>query len=75
MRSVLTLSVPAERKEEIVTRARKAKKTVSAYVIQALDVINGMISEDELLSMSLAAEKNYKKGKTKVLKSLKDLME
>lgn len=33
-----------------------------------------LISEDELLNMAKIAEQEYKTGKTKTLKSLKDLM-
>lgn len=74
MRVAITLSVPAERKKEIEKRAKKAKKTVSAYVMHALDLADQLISEEELLLMAQEAEKDYKKGKTKILNSLKDLM-
>ena len=74
MRVAITLSVPSERKAEIEMRAKKAQKTVSAYVMQALDLVDGMISEDEILTLSKRAEKNYKQGKTKVLGSLSELM-
>lgn len=74
MRSVLAISVPAPQKEAIEKRAKKARKTVSAYVIDALNIMEQMISEDELAAMAKTAEKNYKKGKTRELKSLADLI-
>jgi hypothetical protein len=74
MRSILSLSVPEQKKAELEQRAAKANKTLSAYVLNSLELINLLISEDELAEMIKKAEKNYKKGKTKELKSLSDLM-
>jgi len=74
MRSVLAISIPAPEKETLEERAKKARKTVSAYVLDALNLMEQLISEDELVAMAKTAEKNYKKGKTKELKSLADLI-
>lgn len=74
MRSVLTISLPAETKKEVEKRARIARKSTSRYILDTLEMVDQMISEDELLAMSKEAERNYKLGKTKVLKSLKDLI-
>ena len=74
MRSVLTISIPEEKKKIITRRAKKAGKTVSAYVISVLELEEKLISEDELVEMSREAMEEHKAGKTKVLKSFKDLM-
>jgi len=74
MRSVLSISLPEETKKEIQRRAKKANKTTSEYIIQIIQLEKSLISEDELLKMSKDAEKDYKAGKTKKLKSLSDLM-
>ncbi|MBI2634885.1 hypothetical protein HYW82_04435 [Candidatus Peregrinibacteria bacterium] len=74
MRSVLSISLPADKKKEIEARARKANKTTSAYIIHIVELEKSLISEDELVEMAAKAEKNYKAGKTKKLKSLADLM-
>lgn len=74
MRSVLSISLPPEKKKEIEERAKKADKTVSAYLIQAVELEKSLISEDELVKMSKKAEKDYLTGKTKNLTSLADLM-
>ena len=74
MRSVLSISLPLAKKKEIMRRAKKAGKTVSSYILMALDLEDQLISEDELLGMAKRAEADYKAGKTKVLTSLADLM-
>lgn len=74
MRSILNISLPEEKKRMIRTRAKKANKSISAYILYAISLEESLISEDELLVMSENAEKNYKEGKTKELTSLADLM-
>lgn len=74
MRSILSLSLPQEQRKELESRAKKANKTLSAYVLDALAIMKELISEEELLAMAKEAEKDYKKGKTKKLESLADLM-
>lgn len=74
MRSVLSISLPEETKKEIQWRAKKANKTTSEYIIQIVQLEKSLISEDELLKMAKEAEKDYKAGKTKKLKSLADLI-
>ena len=73
MRSVLSISLSEEKKKEIAKRAKKAGKTVSEYILYTIDLEEDLISEDELVEMMEKAEDEYKKGKTKVLKSLADL--
>lgn len=70
----MSISLPAEKKTEIEKRAKKAGKTVSAYIMQLVDFEINMISEDELVEMVKQTEKAYKNGKAKKLKSLADLM-
>ena len=74
MRSVVSISMPAKKKKEMQDAANKAKKSLSTYVLEMYEMMQGFISEDELLEMSKKAEKNYKKGKTKELKNLADLI-
>ncbi len=74
MRSILSVSLPAEKKKEIEERAKKANKSTSSYIMYVVELEKQLISEDELVKMSKKAEKDYKTGKTKKLKSLADLM-
>lgn len=74
MRSVLSISLPIEKKKEIEERARKTNQTTSAYIIRVLELEKSLISEDELLQMANKAENDYKTGKTKKLNSLADLI-
>ncbi|MBI5412152.1 hypothetical protein HZA43_03170 [Candidatus Peregrinibacteria bacterium] len=75
MRAILTISMPVEAKKEVEKRARRVHKTTSGYLLDALKIVEQMISEEELLAMSKTAGKNYKQGKTKALKSLNDLIQ
>ncbi len=74
MRSVLSISLPAEKKKEIEERAKKMNQSTSAYLIRVFELEKSLISEDELVKMAQKAEKNYKAGETKKLGSLSDLM-
>ena len=74
MRSVLSISLPQKIKKEIQERAKKSKKTVSAYFIDIFELERSLISEKELLEIAIQAEKDYKTGKTKKLESLSDLI-
>lgn len=74
MRSVLSISLPAEKKKEIKERAKKANKTTSSYIIDVVELEKNLISEDELVKMANKAEKDYKAGKTKKLSSLAELI-
>jgi len=73
MRSILSVSLPAWTKKEIEDRAQKTNLSVSAYIIRVVEFEKSLISEDELLKMAKKAEKDYRNGKTKKLKSLMDL--
>ena len=74
MRSILSVSLPADKKKEIEERAKKANKSTSSYIMYVVELEKQLISEDELVKMSKKAEKDYKSGKTKKLKNLADLM-
>lgn len=74
MRSVLSISLPAEKKKEIEERAKKTHKSTSAYIMYVVELEKKLISEQELVKMAKKAEKDYKSGKTKKLKSLADLI-
>ncbi|MCK9186523.1 hypothetical protein M0P48_03735 [Candidatus Gracilibacteria bacterium] len=74
MRSILSISLPAEKKVELEKRAKKAGKTVSAYVVYLADFEKNMISEDELVEIVKESEAAYMAGKTKVVSSLSELM-
>lgn len=74
MRSIVNISLPLSKKMEIIKRAKKAKKSISAYILYTIQLEQSLISEDELLEMTQNAEKDYQHGKTKELKSLADLM-
>ncbi|MEK6616486.1 MAG: hypothetical protein AABZ32_10310 [Bacteroidota bacterium] len=74
-RAILNISIPSETKKAVERRARKSKKTVSAYVLHALQLEQSLIQESEILASVKQVESDYKAGKTKVLRSLADLME
>jgi len=74
MRSILSISLPAEKKKELENRAKKANKTTSAYVMQMFELEKNLISEEELCSMAQQAGQDYKEGKTKKSNSLSDLI-
>lgn len=74
MRSILSISLPAEKKKELEKRAKASKKTVSGYIVQILELEKSLISEDEIIAKAKKAEKDYKTGKTKKLTGLSDLM-
>lgn len=73
MRSILSISLPEEKKREIEKRAKKANQTTSSYIIRIVELEKSLISEEELIKMATRAEKDYRAGKTKRLTSLTDL--
>ena len=73
MRSILNISLPEAKKKDILKRAKKSGKSVSAYILTIFDLEQELISEDDLLVMAKKARAEHKAGKTKVLKSLKAL--
>lgn len=74
MRSILSISLPKEKKLEIEERAKKANQTTSSYIIRIIELEKTLIPEEELIKMAAKAEKDYKAGKTKKLTSLADLI-
>lgn len=76
MRQVLSVSLPSQTIQFIRKRVRQQKfDSVSGYIKYLLELDNDLISEKELLESIKEAKKDYKKGKLKTLKSLKDLMQ
>ncbi|MBI4232456.1 hypothetical protein HY605_04450 [Candidatus Peregrinibacteria bacterium] len=73
MRDILTISIPRDKKKTIKIRAQKMGKSISAYIAYVVELEQHLISEDQIKKMKIKAEKDYKQGKTKVLRSLADL--
>ncbi len=73
MRQVLSASFPTNVVTDIKRRAKKKKVTVSSYFLYLYEIEKDMISEEEIIVMRDKARSNYKRGKTKVIKSLADL--
>lgn len=74
MRSLLTISLPPDRVAALKKKAKKRGVSVSYYVRMVLEHEESIISEEQLIARCKEAEKNYREGKTKVLRSLTDLM-
>lgn len=74
MRKILTISMPEKEKIKLEKRAKDCGKTVSAYVLHAVQMEQGFITEDELVQAMKKARTDYKAGKTRQIKSLKELM-
>lgn len=74
MRAVVSISMPAKKSEELKSAAKKANKSLSAYVLDMYEMMQGLISEDQLLKIGEETEAEYKSGKAKKLRSLADLM-
>lgn len=77
MRVILSISMPEKEKKKIEERARAMGKTVSGYVLYAvkMEQDSDLISEDELVKSLREAEKEYKTGKMRTVKSLDELMD
>lgn len=75
MRSVLNISLPPQTATTIKKRVKeKGFSNVSEYIRLLIELDNELISKEELLAMAKMADKEYKTGKMKKLKSLKDLV-
>jgi uncharacterized protein (DUF1778 family) len=75
MRSILNISLPPEKRIIIQKRAKKTNKSVSAYILYAVQLEQNLIQEDEVLAMAEKAVKDYRAGKTKKLKNLENFMD
>lgn len=74
MRSILTLSLPADMMASLKKKAGKAGMSVSAYVRRIIIFEEeGLISEDDLQQRAHEAKKSYDGGNVKELQSFKDL--
>ena len=67
MRSILTLSLPADLLADLKRKARSAGVGVSAYIRKMLEHEQHLVTEDELLARWKRARKNYREGKVHVL--------
>ncbi|MEA2064845.1 MAG: hypothetical protein U9O66_00930 [Patescibacteria group bacterium] len=75
MRQILSVSLPSQTIQFIKKRVKQQKfDSVSGYIKYLLELDNNLISEKELLKSIKEARQDYRKGKLKILKSLKDLM-
>lgn len=74
MRATMTISLPEKVKKQLLARAKKEQRSVSAIIMQALKHEESLISEEEVLSHGKQAKKDYLAGKAKSLRNLTDLM-
>lgn len=74
MRAILNVSLPPKKKKAIEKRAKQANKTVSAYILYAVELEEQMITEDELVVMAEEAQKAYDEGRAIELNSLEDFL-
>ncbi len=73
MRSILTVSLPPDKLAALKKRAKKRGVSVSYYVRMVLEHEGAIISEEQLLASCKEAEKEYREGKTRVLRSFREL--
>jgi len=66
--------MPETKKKEVEKRAAKLGLGVSKYILHCVELEKDVISEDELVRNSKKAMADYKAGKLKKVKSLKDLI-
>ena len=75
MRQILSISMPADMVKEVKNRVKKRGfDSISNYIKTLIKEDEDLISEDELLASVKKARRDYKQGKLKTLKTLKDLM-
>lgn len=75
MRQALSISLPTDAVRFIQTQVKQRDfSSVSEYIRHLLNLDQELISEDEVLRLHRSALLAHKSGKTKVLKSLADLM-
>jgi hypothetical protein len=74
MRSILSLSLPAETIADLSRKAKKMGLSVSAYVRRLLEHEELLISEEELAQRAAQAHENYVAGKVEELSSFDDLL-
>ncbi len=75
MRRILSVSLPNELAQYVEKQVKKRKfPSVSEYVRHAIGLERNMITEDELLERGKEALAAHKAGKTKILRSLEDLL-
>ena len=75
MRSILSISLPADLLALIRKKAQKAGLSMSAYVRRLIENEDLLISEEEILEMAKEAQADYKAGRYKVWKNHDDIDE
>lgn len=73
MRSVLSLSLPADMVASIQAKAKKLGISVSAMMKQIWEFQSTLISEDEILEDCRIAEREKRAGTLRKLRSFNDL--
>lgn len=73
MRSVLSLSLPADIVSNIQAQAKKLGISVSSMMKQMWEYQSACISEEELLKDIRIGKKEYREGKCAVLRSEEDI--
>ena len=73
MRSILTLSMPADMLKKLKNKAKKKGVSVSYYVRMVIEHEENIISEEDLLKYCKEADEEYRTGKTRVLQNIKEL--
>lgn len=75
MRQVLSISMPAQLITEVKKRIEKrGYSSISDYIKHLIKEDDGCMTDDEILKAAKDAEREYKQGKLKKLKSLDELM-
>lgn len=75
MRQVLSISLPEKEVKRIKVQAKqKGFKNFSAYINHLIKEDEHLISEKEILKAVAEGRKEYREGRMKELKSLKDLL-
>ena len=75
MRQVLSLSLPQSATKEIkILSKKRGFDSVSAYVKYLITLDKDLISDDELLEDIKLGQKEYRQGKTIIVKSMVELL-
>ncbi len=75
MRQVISLSLPTKTAKKIKEKSKqRGFKSVSGYVQSLIEDDQDLISEDELMEIIEAGEREYREGKAIKVNSLADLL-
>ncbi len=73
MRTILSISFPADKAAKMKKKAKRAGLTPSAYLLRLYLNEEHLITEDELLQYAKEAEDDLKHGRCTVLKTKADI--